>query len=250
MIPKHWLHPNWPAPPNVRAIITTRAEVDGGSSVAPFDHFNLATHVGDSAQSVEANRAQLQGLLGLRRPIPWLNQVHGTHVTEHAFDAAEAVTADACISRTPGLACAVLTADCLPILLCSKAGDAVGAVHAGWRGLLGGVIEATVAQLAPPHTLMAYLGPAIGPQHFQVGPEVRDAFVAYETTFGDAFQAQTADRFLADLPALARMRLANLGVHEVYASGLCTLSQPDIFYSHRHSGALTGRFASVIWLDQ
>jgi polyphenol oxidase len=246
--PKNWLYPNWPAPPNVRSVITTRAAVDGATSAAPFDHFNLATHVGDVADSVHANRLRLQTLLGLTQPIPWLNQVHGTHVATHVPGESEPATADAGISRTPGLVCAILTADCLPILLCTKAGDAVAAVHAGWRGLLAGVIEATVAKLAPPNTLMAYIGPAIGPAHFQVGPEVRDAFVAQQPGCAGAFQAQIADRFLADLPALAHRRLVNLGVQNIFASGLCTANAPDIFYSHRQTGPRTGRFASMIWL--
>ena len=220
-----------------------------GQSLAPFDAYNLATHVGDDAVAVSANRTQLQQTLGLKQPIPWLNQVHGTAVHQHQPDENAVVTADACISRTPGLACAVLTADCLPILLCSKDGSAVAAVHAGWRGLLAGVIEACVQQLAPANEVLAYLGPAIGASAFEVGPELRAAFLAQDPSSAMAFKPGVGDRFFANLAHLARQRLQNLGIDNITESGRCTAGEHKVFYSHRRAGPRTGRFASLIWLD-
>lgn len=238
--------PDWPVPPNVRAAITTRRFP--GQSCAPFEAFNLGAHVGDAPQAVAANRAQLQTALGLQQPIPWLNQVHGTAVHEYLSDEHPSITADACISRTPSAACAVLTADCLPILLCTKDGDAVAAVHAGWRGLLAGVVEACVLQLAPSDEVIAYIGPAIGAAAFEVGPELRDAFLAHDPSTSIAFKSGLGDRFFANLALLARMRLQNMGVSSISESGRCTYTEHDSFYSHRRAGPRTGRFASVVWL--
>lgn len=238
--------PDWSAPPNVRAVITTRGFP--GQSCAPFDAFNLGTHVGDAPEAVAANRAQLQLALGLSQPIQWLNQVHGTAVHAYRSHEHSNITADACISRTPSAACAVLTADCLPILLCTKSGDAVAAVHAGWRGLLAGVIEACVLKLAPSDAVIAYIGPAIGAAAFEVGPEVRDALLAHDPSASIAFKAGLGDRFFADLALLARMRLQNIGVSSISESGRCTFTESETFYSHRRAGPRTGRFASVVWL--
>lgn len=220
-----------------------------GLSGAPFESFNLGAHVGDAPEAVAANRAQLQAALGLTQAIPWLNQVHGIAVHNHRCDEVAIVTADACISRTPGLACAVLTADCLPILLCTKDGSAVAAVHAGWRGLLAGVIEACVAQLAPANEIAAYLGPAIGAAAFEVGPELREAFLAHDPSSAIAFKAGMGDRFFANLALLARQRLQNLGIASISESGRCSYTEHDVFYSHRRAGPKTGRFASLIWLE-
>ena len=219
-----------------------------GQSQAPFDAFNIAMHVGDDAATVSANRTQLQEALGLKYPIPWLNQVHGTALHQHRGNESTSIVADACISRTRSLACAVLTADCLPILLCTRDGSAVAAVHAGWRGLLAGVIEACVQQFAPANEVLAYLGPAIGASAFEVGPELRAAFLAHDPSSAAAFVPGIGDRFHADLAHLARQRLQNLGVGSITESGRCTYTEREVFYSHRGSGPNTGRFASLIWL--
>ena len=220
-----------------------------GQSGAPFDSFNLAAHVGDVPEAVAANRLQLQAELGLKQAIPWLNQVHGTAVHVHQCGEHTSVAADACISRTPGLACAVLTADCLPILLCTKDGSAVAAVHAGWRGLLAGVIEACVEQFAPANEIAAYLGPAIGAAAFEVGPELRAAFLAHDPRSVIAFKPGMGDRLFANLALLARQRLQNLGIKSTTESGRCSYSEADLFYSHRRAGPSTGRFASLIWFE-
>ncbi len=238
--------PNWPAPANVRAAITTRQFP--GYSHPPFDRFNLGTHVGDVPEAVAQNRAELQSVLGLKYPISWLNQVHGTAVHEFCGVEHSSTTADACISRTRDAACAVLTADCLPILLCTKSGDAVAAIHAGWRGLLAGVIEACALKLAPTEQIIAYIGPAISAAAFEVGPELRDAFSAHDPSTSVAFTPGIRDRFFANLALLARKRLQNIGVSSISESGRCTFSESELFYSHRHAAPRTGRFASLIWL--
>lgn len=206
--------------------------------------------MGDAPEAVAENRAQLQRALGLMRPISWLTQVHGTAVHEFGRVEQSNTTADACISRTPDVACAVLTADCLPILLCTKQGDAVAAVHAGWRGLLAGVIEACALKLAPTEQIIAYIGPAISAAAFEVGPELRDAFLAHDPSASVAFIPGIRDRFFANLARLAMQRLQNIGVSSISESGRCTFSESELFYSHRHAGPRTGRFASVVWLDQ
>ena len=238
--------PNWPAPANVCAAITTRQFP--GSSLPPFDRFNLGAHVGDAPEAVAQNRAELQDVLGLKHPIVWLNQVHGTAVHEYRGVAQSSATADACISRTPDTACAVLTADCLPILLCTKSGSAVAAVHAGWRGLLAGVIEACILQLAPSVEVISYIGPGISAAAFEVGPEVREAFLARDPGASVAFKAGIGDRLFADLALLARIRLQNIGVNSISESGRCTFTESETFYSHRRAGPRTGRFASLVWL--
>ena len=235
------LRPGWPAPAPVRALTTTRA---GGVSRPPWDAFNLAAHVGDAPQHVAANRAALRRRFGLPADPVWLQQVHGARVVE----AGPAAEADAVWSRTPGQVCAVLTADCLPVLLCDRAGDCVAAAHAGWRGLAAGVLEATVAALpADAADLMAWLGPAIGPDAFEVGDEVREAFVTADARAGAAFRPAGDGRWLADLYGLAHLRLAAAGVTRVFGGGLCTFTDRDRFYSYRRDG-VTGRMASLIWL--
>lgn len=234
--------PAWSLPPGVRAWVTTCGEAAGAS---PFGGFNLASHVGDDPLQVARHRQQLEAQLGCRAA--WLNQVHGITVVE--ADPARVPDADASWSSRRGIAAAVLTADCLPVLFCDRAGRRVAAAHAGWRGLLGGVLEASLDALAvAPGQVMAWLGPAIGPQAFEVGPEVRDAFLA------DLPQAQTAftpsgraDHHLADLYALARLRLARAGVTAVQGGGFCTFSDTR-FYSYRRQPR-SGRFASLIWLQ-
>ena len=238
-----WIVPDWPAPARVRALSTTRA---GGVSVAPYDSLNLGTHVGDDPANVAANRAQV------RRIVPsepaWLNQVHGTAVVD-AASVAGVPDADASVSRTPGAVCVVMTADCLPVLLCDRAGTVVGAAHAGWRGLHGGVIEATVtAMQVAPADVIAWLGPAIGPTAFEVGDEVRAAFVATDAIADAAFKpAGQPGKWLADIYLLARQRLAALGVTAVYGGDCCTVSESRRFFSYRRDG-VTGRMASLVWL--
>lgn len=238
-----WIVPDWPAPARVRALSTTRA---GGVSVAPYDSLNLGIHVGDDPANVAANRAQV------RRIVPsepaWLNQVHGTVVVD-AASVAGVPDADASVSRTPGAVCVVMTADCLPVLLCDRAGTVVGAAHAGWRGLHGGVIEATVAAMqVVPADVIAWLGPAIGPTAFEVGDEVRAAFVATDAIAEAAFKpAGQPGKWLADIYLLARQRLAALGVTAVYGGDCCTVSESRRFFSYRRDG-VTGRMASLVWL--
>lgn len=236
-----WLTPDWPAPAQVKACVTTRA---GGVSVAPFDTCNLGEHVEDNPTAVAENRQRLTAQLGCQPA--WLRQVHGIAVAE--ADPRLVAEADASWTATPGIACTAMTADCLPALFCDRAGSRVAAAHAGWRGLVGGVLEATLDTLAlPAEEVLVWLGPAIGPQAFEVGAEVREAFVAVHPQTAAAFlPSRNAGRFMADIYALARLRLAARGVTAVYGGGFCTVSDPR-FYSYRRS-ARTGRFASLVWL--
>lgn len=242
-----WIEPDWPAPANVHAVTTTR---HGGASQPPFDSFNLATHVGDDIQRVLANRRLLSDLLDLPAEPAWLDQVHGCDAVE-AGRVREECRADAVFSRQPGQVCAVLTADCLPILLCNRAGTEVAAVHAGWRGLAGGVIESVLAGLrSGPAEIIAWLGPAIGPRAFEVGEEVRQAFLeqpCHQPQAEQAFKPGRAGRWQADLYQLARQRLAAQGVTGIYGGSRCTFTESGMFYSYRRDG-VTGRMASLIWI--
>lgn len=235
------LVPDWPAPPNVRALVTTRA---GGSSRPPYHSLNLGERCGDDPAAVAANRRRLAAMLPGEPG--WLCQVHGKRVVE--LPAGAGAEADAAWTDRPGTVCAVLSADCLPVLLCDRAGSRVAAAHAGWRGLVAGVLEATVAALAtPPDQLLAWLGPAIGQQAFEVGPEVRAAFVALDPLAASAFLPGQGDRWHADLYALARLRLAGAGVGAVSGGGACTFSEVERFYSFRRERD-TGRMACLAWL--
>ncbi|WP_223470906.1 MULTISPECIES: peptidoglycan editing factor PgeF [unclassified Pseudomonas] len=238
-----WLIPDWPAPARVKACVTTRA---GGVSLAPFDSLNLGDHVGDDPVAVAENRRRLTDQFAITPA--WLQQVHGIAVVE--ADPAQVAAADASWTDTPGIACTAMTADCLPVLFCNRAGTRVAAAHAGWRGLANGVLEATLDSLAvPADEILAWLGPAIGPQAFEVGPEVREAFIAQLPQAAQAFTASpNADKFLADIYALARLRLAARGVTAVYGGGLCTVTDPR-FFSYRRNPR-TGRFASLIWIER
>ncbi|MBY5993422.1 peptidoglycan editing factor PgeF [Ferrimonas balearica] len=239
-----WFEADWPAPASVRAISTDR---QGGVSLPPFDGFNLGGHVGDRPEHVTANRHQLQGQAGLPSAPYWLNQVHGTAV-EVLPSARITPQADASYSRQAGTVCTVMTADCLPVLLCDRAGTEVAAAHAGWRGLVDGVLEATLAHFkAQPGEILAWLGPAIGPAAFEVGPEVRERFVAQMAEAEQAFVPR-GDRYLADLYVLARQRLARAGVTDVYGGQWCTYQDPQRFFSYRRDQQ-TGRQASLIWLQ-
>jgi len=238
--------PEWNAPSNVRALITTRR---GGGSGGVYSGLNLGDHVGDDPVHVAQNRAALHALLPAEPA--WLRQVHGVAVAD-ADALAGPVEADASVARRPGTVCAVLTADCLPLLLCDDAGTVVAAAHAGWRGLAAGVIEHTVRAMGvAPASLMAYLGPAIGPTAFEVGDEVRQAFVVADPAAQQAFTQHSplgTQKWLADIYLLARQRLQRLGVERVHGGGYCTHNDSQRFYSYRRDGA-TGRMASLIWLD-
>ena len=233
--------PDWPAPARVHGLMTVRR---GGVSQAPWASFNLGDHVGDDPAHVAANRAQLRQQLPAEPA--WLRQVHSARVVEAGRDPNP--EADASFSRETGQVCAVLTADCLPVLFCDRAGSVVAAAHAGWRGLADGVLEATVAAMQVPlGEVLAWMGAAIGPQAFEVGDEVRAAFVAQQPEAAAAFVPHAPGKWLADIYALARIRLGHAGVAAVYGGGRCTFSEADAFYSYRRDG-VTGRMASLIWL--
>ncbi|MDX1606004.1 MAG: peptidoglycan editing factor PgeF [Candidatus Competibacterales bacterium] len=240
------IRPDWPAPANVRAASTTRR---GGVSTGAWARFNLGHGSGDDPQAVAENRRRLREALGLETEPAWLKQVHGERVVDAAALAGP-VAADASLSRTPGRVCAVLTADCLPVLLCDRAGTVVAAAHAGWRGLACGVLRTTVEAMAvAPYQLLAWLGPAIGSEAFEVGPEVRAVFLKQDADHADDFRPGTGDRWLADIYALARRQLATLGVTAVHGGERCTVSEPAWFFSYRRDGAGGGRMASLVWLD-
>ncbi|GAB3369920.1 purine nucleoside phosphorylase YfiH/LACC1 family protein [Azotobacter armeniacus] len=236
-----WLTPDWPASSRVRASVTTR---EGGVSAAPFEGFNLGEHVGDEPAAVAENRRRLQADLGCAPA--WLRQVHGMAVAP--ADPALMPEADASWTDRAGIACAILTADCLPVLFCDRTGSRVAAAHAGWRGLAGGVLEATLDALAvAPQEVLVWLGPAIGPAAFEIGPEVREAFLEQHSQAATAFvPSRNPGRFMADLYRLARIRLAARGVEAVYGGGFCTFHDAR-FYSYRRAPH-TGRFASLVWL--
>lgn len=246
---KPFIEPDWPAPACVFSLCTTRR---GGHSPAPYDSLNLAHHVGDDDTLVGLNREILTAALPAGAGVQWLSQVHGVEVVE-ANSGGYCPQADASWSRQAGTACTVMTADCLPVLFCTTRGDRVAAAHAGWRGLLDGVLEATVAVLAEePGQILVWLGPAIGPGAFEVGVEVREGFLAAATaaesaTVEGCFIPNSANpgHFFADLYALARLRLRRCGVEAVYGGGFCTFTDSERFYSYRRDGH-TGRMASVV----
>jgi YfiH family protein len=239
----NWLTPDWPAPASVKACVTTR---EGGVSEAPFDSLNLGDHVDDRPEAVAENRRRLTEHFSIQPA--WLQQVHGIAVA-HA-DPGIVATADASWTATPGIACAAMTADCLPALFCDRAGTRVAAAHAGWRGLAAGVLEATLDTLdVPAGDVLVWLGPAIGPKAFEVGPEVREVFIKQLPQAAEAFlPSDNAGKFMADIYLLARLRLAERGVTAVYGGGFCTVTDPR-FFSYRRA-ARTGRFASLIWLTR
>lgn len=233
----------WPAPRHVRAGVTTRF---GGASAGPFASFNLAAHVGDSDVAVATNRQRLRNNLALPSEPIWLQQVHGCTVVQPDMYADERC-GDAVVSRATGTVCAVLTADCLPVLLTDRAGTCVAAAHAGWRGLAAGVLEATVLQLpAAPETLLAWLGPAISQRAFEVGEDVRAEFLRHDPRAAAAFAPSPNQRWFADLYRLARQRLVGCGVREIFGGEYCTYEDVGNFYSYRRDG-VTGRMASLIW---
>lgn len=238
-----WLQADWPAPEWVRTCVTTRQL---GSSQGPWKGFNLGDHVGDDPVHVAANRAELARELGCSPA--WLTQTHSTDVV--LAEPAVTAEADALWTEQPGVACTIMTADCLPVLFCDRAGTRVAAAHAGWRGLLSGVLENTLQTLAVrPQDVLAWLGPAIGPQAFEVGAEVRTAFIEADVQAASAFvPSARAGHYLADIYLLARQRLQAQGVTAIHGGGYCTFNDPLRFYSYRRDGQ-TGRMASLIWLQ-
>lgn len=251
------LEADWPAPAGVRAFTTLR--FGAGVSQAPFDTFNQGSRCGDEAAAVQANRAELAQAGGLPSTPHWLRQVHGVGVVRvdaAASPGAGEPEADALVTSAPGVVLAILTADCLPVVFAARDGREVAAAHAGWRGLVSGVLEATVAAIrTPPDRLQAWLGPAAGPQHYEIGAEVRDAFLAHDARADAAFAATRPGHWKVDLYALARQRLAALGIapRDMHGGHRCTLSEPGAFFSHRRStlesNGRTGRMATLVWRE-
>jgi YfiH family protein len=252
-LPQGWIVPDWPLPPGVRAVCTIRT---GGVSLAPCDSLNLGDHVGDAPDAVAANRALFAQALAAR-PV-FLHQVHGHSVVRLTGNEPDGITADACLTTAAGVACTVMVADCLPVLLALRDGSAVAAAHAGWRGLAGtrgrGVLEAVWESLrdtgAQAHDAMAWLGPCIGPAAFEVGPEVKAAFESHDRAASALFRTHGPGKWLADLPGLARLRLRALGISQLYGNdggpGWCTVADASRFFSHRRD-RVGGRFAAAIW---
>ena len=254
--PLDGLIPDWPAPPGVRALFTTRT---GGVSVPPFDSFNLGDHVRDDPRAVAGNRARLASLTAPARPV-FLQQVHGTRVVRLDRAMSDGTEADGCVVQGPGVAATIMVADCLPVLLAHASGQAVAAAHAGWRGLANGVLEATLRALnevTGEGEVTAWLGPCIGPLAFEVGAEVREAFMAADAEAASHFRVHGRDgKYLANLPALARRRLQAAGIAQVHGNdgsgAWCTVTQVSRFFSHRRDAVRlgsTGRMAACIWID-
>jgi YfiH family protein len=240
------IQPNWPAPSHIHAFTTTR---QGGYSLAPYAGLNLGMHVGDDPVHVEQNRALLKKEYNLPSEPSWLSQCHSTKavVVDDAYTLCEA---DASYTMENNKVCAVLTADCLPLLVCNQAGTEIAAIHAGWRGLADGVIEATLRQLKNrPETLLVWLGPAASKAAYEVGTEVREAFLRDHPEAETGFTPTTKDYYFVDLYHLARQRLKHLGVTSIYGGDYCTIGQSDLFYSYRREG-VTGRMASLIWKNK
>jgi polyphenol oxidase len=241
-----WIVPHWPVPPHVHAFVTTRA---GGVSTPPFDTLNLGFVTGDAVTAVTENRRRLRAVVP-HEP-RWLKQVHGARVLE-AETIENRPEADAAFAREPRTVCAILVADCLPVLFCDKAGGVVAAAHAGWRGLAAGVLDNTVAAMrdtgAHPSDILAYIGPGIGPAAFEVGDDVRTAYVSRDAAAAAAFTPEANGKWLADLPGLARRALERCGITAIYGGNMCTYSHPERFYSYRRDKD-TGRMAAVIWRD-
>ena len=240
-----WVEPDWPVPPTVRAVSTLRS---GGVSQPPFESLNLARHVGDDPRSVSENRRRLSQALQLPDEPFWLQQVHGKQVARLVAGQVTP-TADASFTHEVGKICVVMTADCLPVLFCTRNGDRVAAAHAGWRGLVGGVLEATIKSLdCPPSRLLAWLGPAISSKSFEVGDEVYDAFATRNASNASCFVRNDNQRWQADLQGLARNELQRLGVLNIFNEAACTVNDVSRFFSYRRDGR-TGRMASMIWLQ-
>jgi len=238
-----WITPNWPAAPRVRALITTRA---GGVSSGAFASLNLGEYAGDDPRNVARNREILRGVLPAE-PL-WLRQVHGA-IAVNATEATPGSEADGAVARVAGAVCAVLTADCLPVLLAERDGKVVGIAHAGWRGLASGIVGSVVRLMGvPAQDLIAYIGPGIGPRRYEVGEDVRLAFVGADPESERAFGPRPNGRYLADLYELARGRLESAGVAEIHGGDFCTASDQR-FFSYRRD-RITGRMASLVWLEK
>ncbi len=236
-----FIQAHWPAPKNILALTTTRLD---GHSTGIYAGLNLGDHVQDDAKKVSDNRIALQNTLSLTSAPHWLKQTHGTDVVELPHTSIP--KADACFTRAPQVCCAILTADCLPILLCNKAGTIVAGIHGGWRSLAGGIIEKTLKAMAfPPQEILAWMGPAIGPQHFQVGGEVREQFIQQDNHLDEAFCPDSSSRYMANIFTIARLQLERLGVKQIFGGDYCTYSDAQRFYSYRRDGE-TGRLASLI----
>jgi YfiH family protein len=238
--------PDWPAPANVRALVTTRS---GGVSTGPYASLNLGFATADAEEAVKANRARLAALVP-QEP-RWLRQVHGARVVA-ADGLVRRPEADASVARETGTVCAVLVADCLPVLFTDRAGTVAAAAHAGWRGLAAGVLDNTIGSITKggvaAHDLLAYIGPGIGPQAFEVGDDVYEAYTRADPKSAGAFKREKSGKWLADLFTLARRALTRCGVTQIYGGNLCTFSDPLRFYSYRRDGS-TGRMAALIWLE-
>jgi YfiH family protein len=240
-----WIGPDWPAPQHVCVLSSLRG---GGVSDGPYASLNLAAHVGDRTEAVAANRLLLREAARLPAEPLWLEQVHGTVVTRHEGAVSPPPRADAAVTFEPGRVCAVMTADCLPVVFADRAGTRVGVAHAGWRGLVGGVLQATIAALeVPASDLHAWLGPAIGPAAFEVGPEVREAYLARVAGSAECFARNDRGRYLADIYGLALRVLGAAGVASVHGGGWCTHEDAQRFFSYRRDG-VTGRMATLAWL--
>ncbi|MDD1605504.1 MAG: peptidoglycan editing factor PgeF [Methylococcaceae bacterium] len=237
----HWLTPDWPAPANIYAATTLRT---GGVSSGAYTSLNPATHVGDDLDCVRENRQRIKTMLALPADPVWLEQTHSNLVI-NAGKTTRLQQADASYSDAAGVVCAVMTADCLPLLICSTDGKQIAAIHAGWRGLLAGIISNTLAALSTTEVLV-WLGPAIGVACFEVGAEVREAFVAKSAAYSSAFTQTSPDKYLADIYQLARIELAGQGIHAVYGGDFCTVTEQERFYSYRRD-TQTGRMATLIW---
>ena len=240
---KHWLVPDWPAPANIHAATTLRT---GGVSQGSYASLNPAAHVGDDTDRVRQNRRIIREMLDLPDEPVWLDQVHSNRAVK-ALKTTSLQQADASYTDEPSIVCAVMTADCLPLLVCSSDGTQVAAIHAGWRGLLAGVISNTVAAMQK-QVFLVWLGPAIGPDCFEVGSEVRDAFLHKSMEFNPAFKAQSNSKWLADIYQLARVELSAIGITKVYGGTHCTFTEHERFYSYRRD-AQTGRMATLIWRE-
>jgi hypothetical protein len=239
-----FIYPDWPAPESIQAVSTSR---HGGLSQSPYNTLNLGDHVGDDIDTVTKNRERLAATGRLPNAPLWLNQVHGTDVVI-ADSWQHGDNGDAISSCSPNQVCAIMTADCLPILLCNKQGDQVAAIHAGWRGLAAGIVEKTLRHFnCLPNEIIAWLGPAIGPQKFEVGHDVFEAFTLTSPTASKAFQQIDSEHFLADIYLLAKQRLNAYGIHAIFGGDRCTVSEPEHFFSYRRDG-ITGRMASMIWI--
>jgi len=240
----NWIKPDWPLPSNVKAATTLRT---GGVSMGGYASLNPASHVNDNPEHVRSNRQRIKDMLHLPNEPVWLQQVHGTAVVK--ADQVQGVPeADASVTKQADTVCVVLTADCLPILFCGDGGDTLAAAHAGWRGLQAGIIAETI-QAMQCREVSVWLGPAIGPDHFEVGEEVCAAFIASTPGAETAFKARAPGKWLADIYCLARLQLAALGVESIYGGHYCTVTDATRFYSYRRDGAATGRMASLIWRE-